>query len=71
MTNELLDDSQLNRLSEILADAGQVFLATMVLSPFVAGLDKIDALIVTSGVIASLTFFVFSLALARDLKHGK
>jgi len=62
----LLDDSQLNRLSEILADIGLVFFATMVAGPFLTGLDKLDPLVAVLGLGISLGFWIGSLRVAKE-----
>lgn len=60
-----LDDSQLNRLSEILADIGLVFFATMGIGPFLTGLDKLDPRVVAFGLGTALGFWTSSVWLAK------
>lgn len=61
-----LDDSQLDRLSEIAADIGQVFFATMVVGPFLTGVDKLNPLVAVLGLGISLGFWMFSVRLAKE-----
>lgn len=60
--------SQTIALSEIASDIGQVFFATMVVSPFVIGIDKINWLVIMGGGILSFVFWCLSVFLA---KRGK
>lgn len=62
----LLDDSQLNRLSEILADVAQVLFATMVVAPLVASVDKRNAVVVLLGMMMSLGFWISSIFLVKE-----
>lgn len=55
-----LDDEQLKALSQITADAGQVFLALTVV-PFVFGIDKAYPSVLLSGIV--LTFGCWALSL--------
>ncbi len=61
-----LDDSQLSRLSEILADVAQVLFATMVVAPLVAGVDKRNAVVVLLGMMMSLGFWIPSIFLMKE-----
>jgi len=63
---ERLDDSQLNRLAEISADIAQVFFATMVVGPFLTGLDKLHPLVAVLGLGISLGFWAGSIRLAKE-----
>lgn len=61
--------SQIMALSEIARDIGQVFFATMVVSPFLIGIDKINWLVIIGGGILSFVFWTLSVFLAkRDKK---
>ena len=49
-----LTPAQTERFANILDNAGQVFLATMVLTPIVQGIDKTDRLVLVFGIIDML-----------------
>ena len=60
-----LSHSRLNRLSNIFDNAGQVVFGVVVLSPLVAGFDKLDRFIVISGVIVVIICWLVSIWLTR------
>jgi hypothetical protein len=57
--------AQTERFANILDNAGQVFLATMVLTPIVQGFDKTDRLVLVFGIIDMLLCWTVSLILAN------
>ena len=57
--------AQTERFANILDNAGQVFLATMVLTPIVQGIDKTDKLVLVFGIIDMLLCWTVSLILAN------
>lgn len=59
-----LDDEQLKTLSQITADAGQVFFALTVV-PFVVGIDKTYPSVLLSGIVVTFGFWTLSLLLVR------
>ena len=60
-----LTPAQTERFANILDNAGQVFLATMVLTPIVQGIDKTDRLVLVFGLIDMLLCWTVSLILAN------
>ena len=60
-----LTPAQTERFANILDNAGQVFLATMVLTPIVQGIDKTDRLVLVFGIIDMLLCWTVSLILAN------
>ena len=61
-----LDNFQLNRLSEILADVSQVLFASMVVGQFLTGIDKHNVPVIVSGLIMSMGFWVSSISLVKE-----
>lgn len=61
----VLTAGQIQRLSNIFDNAGQVVLAVMVLSPIVGGFDKINPLVLLSGIVLVGICWVMSVVLAR------
>lgn len=64
----ILTSSHLKALSSILADIGQVVLATFVLTPFVSGVDVEKRFMILSGLVVALFFWSLSVALAEEGK---
>jgi hypothetical protein len=60
-----LSASQIERLSNIFDNAGQVFLAVMVLAQVVQGIDKSNVLVLVFGIIDMLLCWVVSIILAK------
>lgn len=69
MTIPVLDNDQLDRLSEIFGNMGLVFLAALVV-PVFTDVDRPPLFVVILGVVLTLLFFVISLVLLR-LKRTK
>ena len=63
----LLTDAQLNRLSEICIVIGEVFFASAVITPLVAGIDDSKFPVVLSGVVLSVFSWIVSILLVRKL----
>lgn len=61
-----LNDAQLDRLSEICADIGQVFFASMVVTPLLTGVDKLNLTVVIFGLPLSIVSWLLSVTLARE-----
>lgn len=61
----LLTIKQLDRLSNILDNAGQVILAVAVLSPVIAGVDKNKILVLLLGLVTVLFCWLTSIWLTR------
>jgi hypothetical protein len=57
--------AQLDRLSNIFDNAGQVFLAVMVLTQIVQGIDKSNILVLIFSVVDMLLCWTVSIILAR------
>lgn len=53
--------NQYNRLSSIFDNAGQVVLGIVVLSPIIAGFDKINAIIVILGLLLTIGLWLISI----------
>ena len=68
--NFSLDDDQLKALSQLTADAGQVFLALTVV-PFVFGIDKKHPSVLLSGIVLTFGCWIFSLLLVRRKKNDR
>ena len=62
-----LTSSQLKTLSEISRDIGQVVFATVVVSPLVIGIDRINWLTVISGIIPTFAFWSLSIWIVKNL----
>lgn len=62
--NLSLDDDQLKALSQITADAGQVFLALTVI-PFIFALDNMNPSVLLSGIVLTFGCWTLSLLLVR------
>ncbi len=60
-----LTGGQFQAFSEISRDIGQVFFASMVVTPFLIGIDRINWTVVLSGGILSLVFWFLSVFLVR------
>lgn len=63
-----LRDPQFIALSDISRDIGQVTFASMVVSPFLAGIDKINWLVILSGLMAALVFWFTSVFIIKRVK---
>lgn len=59
---------QLERLSNIFDNAGQVIFGIVVLSPLLQSFDKINWLVVVSGIVAMMGCWIMSVGL---MKKGK
>lgn len=57
--------NQLNRLSNIFDNAGQVIFAIVVLSPLIAGFKQANWLVETCGIIATIGSWLISIRIAR------
>jgi len=57
--------SQIERLANIFDNAGQVFLAVMVLAQVVQGIDKSNELVLVFGIIDMLLCWTVSIILAK------
>ncbi len=62
----VLTFGQIERISNILDNAGQVILGIMVVSPLVSGFDKLDLRVVVLGLFSVLTCWIVSIRLARN-----
>jgi len=58
-------NSQIERLANIFDNAGQVFLAVMVLAQIVQGIDKSNVLVLVFGIIDMLLCWTVSIILAK------
>lgn len=61
---ELLTDSQLDKLADIMIAAGQVFFASIVV-PFFFGLDNINPDLIPSGVALTLSAWLLSIFIIK------
>lgn len=66
--NISLTTKQYERFSNILDNAGQVFLGVAVLSPLISGFDKMNWLVVLSGIVVVGTCWIGSILLLRKGK---
>ena len=57
--------AQIERFSNIFDNAGQVFLAVMILTQVVQGIDKSNVLVLVFGVIDMLLYWTVSIILAK------
>lgn len=62
-----LNDSQLDRLSEFMANLGLVLLAS-VLAPLISGVDGLNPFMVTSGLVVTIFCLLLSLYLLKGAK---
>lgn len=65
----VFSERELERLSNIFDNAGQVIFGVVVLSPVIAGLDSIKWDVLLLGVMATLFFWGSSFWLAREGKN--
>jgi hypothetical protein len=61
----ILTPEQVDRLANILDNAGQVFLGVLVLTPLVQGIDKTNIGLLALGVVDVLVCWTASIRLAR------
>jgi len=61
----ILTPGQVERIANILDNAGQVILGVVVISPLVGGIDKLDIGVVVLGLISVLFCWMISINLAR------
>jgi TM2 domain-containing membrane protein YozV len=66
--NTSLTAKQYERFSNILDNAGQVFLGVAVLSPLISGFDKMNWLVVLSGIVVVGTCWIGSILILRKGK---
>jgi hypothetical protein len=66
LKKSVLTSSQLERLSNIFDNAGQVVFGIVVLSPLIGGIDRINMLVIVSGVIVMLLLWTVSVWLAKN-----
>lgn len=59
--------NQLQRLANILDNAGQVFLATVVLTPFISTVESRDNYVILLGIILTLGSWWLSLRIERKI----
>ena len=64
-SNREFTPAQIERFANIFDNAGQVFLAVMVLTPVVQGIDKADILVLIFGVLDMLLCWTVSIILAK------
>ena len=60
-----LSPAQIERFANIFDNAGQVFLAVMVLTPIVQGIDNANILVIVSGILDTALCWGLSLILAK------
>lgn len=63
--NLSLDKDRLKTISTIVADAGQVFLASTVI-PFIFGLDRMNLAVLLSGLALTIFCWIASIVLAKE-----
>jgi len=56
--------TQIERLSNIFDNAGQVILGIAVLSPFITGIEKINLFVILSGIVGTISCWLLSLFFA-------
>lgn len=61
----ILTDEQIDRLSNIFDNAGQVVFGIAVVSPIFAGFDKVNLFVVIFGLASAFTCWITSLILIR------
>jgi len=61
----VLTPSQFSRLSNIFDNAGNVFLAVIVISPFIGNVDKPNWFVIVVGTFLTLASWSFSILLAK------
>ncbi len=64
----ILTPEQIDRIADILNNAGQVILGVMVFSPFAVGFDKFYPFVVVLGIIGTLSCWILSILLSRKKK---
>jgi hypothetical protein len=64
-SNREFTPAQIERFANIFDNAGQVFLAVMVLTPVVQGIDKADILVLIFGILDMLLCWTVSIILAK------
>lgn len=65
-----LNEEQLKRLSEFIANLGLVFFGTAVIPPIFTPLDRIDPFMITLGMLLTLYCLTVSLFLLRERGNG-
>lgn len=65
----ILTVKQIDRMSNIFDNAGQVFLGVAVLSPLITGFDRINIFVISSGIIAVLICWSVSMLLSRKVEN--
>ena len=63
----LLNDSQLDKLSDILIVIGQVFFASIVV-PFFFGLDRVESDVIRSGIALMLGSWIVSVLIVKRMR---
>lgn len=63
----ILTVKQIDRLSNIFHNAGQVVFGVMVLTPILTGFDKVNLVVLTLGIVVTLFCWLFSIGLSRRL----
>jgi len=66
----ILNDSQLERLSEFMSNLGLVFFASAT-TPLFVDVDKVKPFILVLGVFLTVTCLVMSLFLLKGIKNAK
>lgn len=66
ISSTIMNDSQLDRLSEIMANFGLLLLASMVL-PTIIGVDKADAFKLLLGMVGGVSFLLLSLLILKGV----
>ena len=61
-----LSDKQLEGLSVIISDAGQVFLASMV-APIFTGIEKFNFFVLLLGLVATVVCYILSIYLRKNI----
>ncbi len=64
--NPVFTAKQLARLANILDNVGQVILGIVVLSPIISGFDRVNVLVVLSGIVGVSVCWITSILLARE-----